>query len=125
MSANFPAIDMQCFFLWVTSVGGNDERYIVGRRKMPLSIPVHQKGEVLIMIICVVDKYIESCSTKQFIDFRLGNREFTGSTEKILVAIGVKVYRRKSLREDFLAVPTVEALSGNDAPLRLDDWASY
>ena len=77
------------------------------------------------MIICVVDKYIESCSTKQFIDFRLGNREFTGSTEKILVAIGVKVYRRKSLREDFLAVPTVEALSGNDAPLRLDDWASY
>ena len=87
-----------------------DEAEVVSRREVPGTILLHDKGEVLGVVICVVGEDVEHHSQIKFVQFILGDGELPAGGKQILVAIGLRIDSGKCLGEHLLTGTAVKPL---------------
>ena len=61
------------------------------------------------MVIGVVGEHVEHGPPEQLVNFRLGNLQFPAGTEKVLVAVRIRIHGGQGLHEAFLPVLAIKA----------------
>ena len=65
--------------------------HIVCRRKLPLTAFVHQKREVLVVIICVIGKNIKYHSAKDFLLGTFRQAHLATNHQQLFIAVGIRI----------------------------------
>ena len=68
-----------------------DISHIVCRRKLPLTTFVHQKREVLVVIISIVGKNIEYHSAKDFLLGAFRQAHLATNHQQLFIAVGIRI----------------------------------
>ena len=87
-----------------------DEAEVVSRREEPGTILLHDKGEVLGVVICVVGEDVEHHSQIKFVQFILGDGELPAGGEEILIAVCLRIDGGERLGEHLLTGTAVKPL---------------
>ena len=85
-----------------------DEAEVVSRRKMPGTVLLHDKGEILGVVIRIVGQDVEHHPEEELVQFILGDGELPASGEEIFVAICLRIDCGERLGEHLLSRAAVE-----------------
>ena len=77
---------------------------------MPIPVLLHDKREILIVIVKVVTKEVEHGLPVQLHQLFIGYTQLPCHTEQIFIGVGLRSQRRKRLGVDFISVNSVETL---------------
>ena len=84
--------------------------HVVGWRKSPCTLTIHDEREVLMMVIGIVGKNIEHHTTEEFLAIHFRKMQLSTYCKKLFIGVGFRVHCCQCLSMQLSCLITVESL---------------